>query len=147
MDCIFCDIIKGKAEAEILYENEKVISFLDIRPVNYGHTLVVPKKHYENFLVLPREELQALVEAVQLISGAVRESINADGFNIVVNNGKAAGQSVFHFHFHIIPRFNNDFKFKPNFKSYATGSMKEFADKIRLACLNLSDAKVKTNLE
>ena len=147
MDCIFCDIIKGKAEAEILYENEKVISFLDIRPVNYGHTLVVPKKHYENFLVLPPEELQALVEAVQLISGAVRESINADGFNIVVNNGKAAGQSVFHFHFHIIPRFNNDFKFKPNFKSYATGSMKEFADKIRLACLNLSDPKVKTNLE
>ena len=144
MDCIFCDIIKGKAEAEILYENEKIISFLDIHPINFGHTLVVPKKHYENFLSLPQEELQDLFEALQLISGAVRESIKAEGFNIVVNNGAAAGQTVFHFHFHIIPRFNNDFKFKPNFKSYSTGSMKEFAEKIRLECLNLSvQSKVK----
>jgi histidine triad (HIT) family protein len=148
MDCVFCDIIKRKAEAEILYENEKVISFLDIRPINFGHTLVVPKKHYENFLSLPQVELHALFDALQFISVAVRESIKADGFNIVINNGKAAGQTVFHFHFHIIPRFNNDFKFKPDFKSYSAGLMKEFADKIRLGCLNLSDpSKVKTSFE
>ncbi len=132
MDCIFCDIINGKSEAEILYEDENIISFLDIRPVNYGHTLVVPKKHYDNFLSLTSTELNYLINGLQTISRAVEKSVKADGFNIVVNSGKAAGQTVFHFHFHIIPRFTNDFSFSPNFKKYSNGSMKEFADKIRI---------------
>ena len=131
MDCIFCDIINGKSEAEILYEDENIISFLDIRPVNYGHTLVVPKKHCDNFLSLTSVELNYLINGLQIISRAVEKSVKADGFNIIVNNGKAAGQTVFHFHFHIIPRFANDFSFRPNFKKYSNGSMKEFADKIR----------------
>ncbi len=132
MDCIFCDIINGKSEAEIIYEDENIISFLDIRPVNYGHTLVVPKKHYDNFLSLTSTELNYLINGLQTISLAVEKSVKADGFNIVVNSGKAAGQTVFHFHFHIIPRFTNDFTFSPNFKKYSNGSMKEFADKIRI---------------
>ncbi len=132
MDCIFCDIINGKSEAEILYEDENIISFLDIRPVNYGHTLVVPKKHCDNFLSLTSAELIYLINGLQIISRAVEKSVKADGFNIIVNNGKAAGQTVFHFHFHIIPRFANDFSFRPNFKKYSNGSMKEFADKIRI---------------
>ncbi len=132
MDCIFCDIINGKSEAEILYEDENIISFLDIRPVNYGHTLVVPKKHCDNFLSLTSVELNYLINGLQIISRAVEKSVKADGFNIIVNNGKAAGQTVFHFHFHIIPRFANDFSFRPNFKKYSNGSMKEFADKIRI---------------
>ena len=132
MDCIFCDIINGKSEAEIIYEDENIISFLDIRPVNYGHTLVVPKKHYDNFLSLTSTELNYLINGLQTISRAVQKTVKADGFNIVVNSGKAAGQTVFHFHFHIIPRFTNDFSFSPNFKKYSNGSMKEFADKIRI---------------
>jgi histidine triad (HIT) family protein len=132
MDCIFCDIIGGKSEAEILYEDENIISFLDIRPVNYGHTLVIPKKHFDDFLSVPPEDMNRLINGLQFVSAAVKKSINADGFNIVVNNGKAAGQTVFHFHFHIIPRFANDFKFKPNFKKYSNGSMKEFAEKIKV---------------
>jgi histidine triad (HIT) family protein len=132
MDCIFCDIINGKSEAEIIYEDENIISFLDIRPVNYGHTLVVPKKHYDNFLSLTSTELNRLINGLQTISRAVQKTVKADGFNIVVNSGKAAGQTVFHFHFHIIPRFTNDFSFSPNFKKYSNGSMKEFADKIRI---------------
>lgn len=132
MDCIFCDIINRKSEAEIIYEDENIISFLDIRPVNYGHTLVVPKKHFDNFLSIAKSELNYLINGLQLISRAVEKSIKADGFNIVVNNGKAAGQTVFHFHFHIIPRITNDFSFRPNFKKYSNGSMKEFADKIRV---------------
>ena len=132
MDCIFCDIINGKSEAEIIYEDENIISFLDIRPVNYGHTLVVPKKHYDNFLSLTSTELNYLINGLQTISRAVEKSVKADGFNIVVNSGKAAGQTVFHFHFHIIPRFTNDFSFSPNFKKYSNGSMKEFANKIRI---------------
>jgi histidine triad (HIT) family protein len=132
MDCIFCDIIAGKSEAEILYQDENIISFLDIRPVNYGHTLVVPKKHCDDFLSLTSAELNYLIKGLQVISAAIERSVKADGFNIVVNKGKAAGQTVFHFHFHIIPRFTNDFSFRPNFKKYSNGSMKEFADKIRI---------------
>ena len=132
MNCIFCDIINKKANAEILFENEKVLAFLDIRPVNYGHTLVIPKTHSENFLSVGGEELSELIRSTQIISDAIVRSLKPDGFNIVANNGAVAGQSVFHFHFHIIPRFKNDaFSFKPNLKSYNNGSMREFADKIR----------------
>ena len=134
MNCIFCDIINKKAKAEILFENDKIISFLDIRPVNYGHTLVISKKHFENFLSVPDEELYELIKVTKAISNAIVKSLTPDAFNIVANNGTAAGQSVFHFHFHIIPRFkNDDFAFKPNLKRYDNGLMKEFAEKIRLA--------------
>lgn len=133
MNCIFCDIVNGRGEAEILYENENVISFLDIRPVNYGHALVIPKKHYENFTALPAEELANLISATQFLSSKIKSSLDAEGFNIIVNNGVAAGQTIFHFHFHIIPRFSNDFKFKPIFKSYENGNIKEYAEKIRSA--------------
>ena len=140
MDCIFCDIIEGKSEAEIIYEDENIISFLDIRPVNYGHTLIIPKKHYDNFLSVSIEDMNRLTTALKIVSAAVKKSVNADGFNIVVNNGEAAGQTVFHFHFHIIPRFENDFRFKPSFKEYSNGSMKEFAGKIRLELNKQNDS-------
>jgi histidine triad (HIT) family protein len=134
MNCIFCDIINKKANAEILFENESVLAFLDIRPVNYGHTLVIPKIHYENFLALPEEELCELIKVTKNLSGTITNSLNLEGFNIVANNGMAAGQSVFHFHFHIIPRFkDDDFRFRPNLKQYNSGSMREYADKIRAA--------------
>src|SRR5690554_368016 len=132
MDCIFCDIIAGKSEAEILFENENVISFLDIRPVNYGHTLVITQKHYENFQSVPPDDLTHLMKATQLLAPAVIKGVNADGFNLIVNSGKAAGQTIFHFHFHIIPRYHNDFRFKPDFKTYSEGSKKEIADKIKI---------------
>ncbi len=132
MNCIFCDIIEGKSKAEIIYEDDNIISFLDIRPVNFGHALVIPKNHYKDFISVPEEELNYLIRGTKIMSHAIMESLKPDGFNIVANNGTAAGQSVFHFHFHIIPRFlSDDFKFKPNLKSYKSDSMKEFADKIR----------------
>jgi histidine triad (HIT) family protein len=134
MDCIFCDIIQRKSPAEIIYEDEKVISFLDIRPINYGHTLVIPIKHYEDFISVPADEMNAVINVTQTISEAVSKSLKADGFNIIANNGAAAGQRVFHFHFHIIPRYNTDnFHFRPILKNYKNGSMKEIADKIRSA--------------
>ena len=132
MNCIFCDIINKKANAEILYENERVAAFLDIRPVNYGHTLIIPKAHSENFLSVSEENLLELIRITKMISGAIYKSLNPDGINIVTNNGIAAGQSIFHFHFHIIPRYKDDaINFKPNLKSYNNGTMREFADKIR----------------
>ena len=131
MECIFCNIAAGKSEAEILFEDENIAAFLDIQPINYGHTLVVPKKHYDNFLTVPKDELEKLINATQFIAGAVKRSMNADGFNVISNNGDSAGQTVYHFHFHIIPRFKTDFDFKPNLKSYGTGAMREYADQIR----------------
>jgi len=131
MECIFCEIKNRNAEAEILFEDEHIIAFLDIQPVNYGHTLVITKNHYDNFLTVPKDELNRLMLATQFIAGAVKRSMNADGFNIISNNGNSAGQSVYHFHFHIIPRFNHDFNLKPAVKSYSTGSMKEYADQVR----------------
>lgn len=131
MECIFCNIIDKKSEAEFIFESDNVVAFLDIAPVNYGHTLVIPKKHYDNFLTVPADELDQLMKATQLISGAVKRSMNADGFNVISNNGDSAGQSVYHFHFHIIPRFKSDFNLKPNVKSYSSGVMKEYAEKIR----------------
>ena len=131
MECIFCNIKDKKAEAEIIFEDDHIIAFLDIQPINYGHTLVIPKKHYDNFLTVPKDELDRMTHATQFIAGIVKRSLNADGFNIISNNGQSAGQSVFHFHFHIIPRYNNDFSLRPAVKNYASGSMKEYGEKIR----------------
>ncbi len=136
MNCIFCDIVNRKAPSEIIYEDENTIGFLDISPLNFGHSLVIPKNHFENFLDIPKSELESVVVATQKISEAIKSSMSTDGLNIVANTGKAAGQTVFHFHFHIIPRFNSDnFHFKPVFKNYENGLMKEFADKIRKAVI------------
>jgi len=139
MECIFCNIIKGNAEAEIVFEDDSIIAFLDIQPINYGHTLIVPKIHYDNFLTVPSDVLSKLTIAIQFIAGVVKRSVNADGFNVITNNGNSAGQTVFHFHFHIIPRFDEDFNFKPRLKNYSTVSMKEYADKIRSAVSKYKD--------
>lgn len=131
MECIFCNIRDRKAEAEIIFEDEHVLAFLDVQPVNYGHTLVIPKKHYDNFLTVPKDELGKLIRASQFIAGVVKRSLNADGFNVISNNGNPAGQSVYHFHFHIIPRFNNDFTLKPVVKNYSEGALQEYGGQIR----------------
>lgn len=131
MECIFCNIKDRKADAEIIFEDENILAFLDIQPVNYGHTLVIPKKHYDNFLTVPKDELDKIMHVTQFIAGIVKRSLSADGFNVISNNGNSAGQSVFHFHFHIIPRFNNDFSLRPAVKSYTSGTLKDYGEKIR----------------
>ena len=131
MECIFCNIRDREAEAEIIFEDEHVLAFLDIQPVNYGHTLVIPKKHYDNFLTVPEDELDKIIHATQFLAGVVKRSLNADGFNVISNNGNPAGQSVYHFHFHIIPRFNNDFNLKPKVKNYDPRRRQEFGNQIR----------------
>ncbi len=132
MNCVFCEIVSGTEKAEILYEDQDTIAFLDIRPFNFGHSLIVPRKHYENFLDVPSSQLQLLINITQMITAAIKESLMPEGFNILANNGSAAGQTIYHFHFHIIPRYkNDDFKFRVNLKQYSDGLMKEFAGKIR----------------
>ena len=107
-DCIFCKIVKGKIPCQKIYENEKVFAFLDIMPIHKGHTLVIPKEHHETLLDMPDDTLAELAKVAKKVSKAVKKATGADGFNIGQNNGAAAGQAVFHFHLHVIPRFNGD---------------------------------------
>jgi len=131
MDCIFCEIASKNSESEIIFENDKCVAFLDINPINFGHTLVVPKVHYDNFLTIPHEELNEITKVTQFLAGAIKRSLNSDGFNIISNNGTSAGQSVFHFHYHIIPRYENDFHMKPHTKEYNDNEVVEYANKTR----------------
>ncbi len=108
--CIFCAIVKGEIPAQIVYSDTHFLAFLDINPVNPGHLLVVPKQHYEVFPQLPDELNAAFMKLLKILCAAVFEATNAQGVNIVQNNGAAAGQAVNHVHFHVFPRFDNDGK-------------------------------------
>jgi histidine triad (HIT) family protein len=105
-DCVFCKIVRHEAPASRVYEDKDSAAFLSIRPINEGHTLVVPKKHYENIYEVPDEEVASLFQVVKKVAIAVRNAISAEGVRIVQNNGSAAGQVVFHLHVHIIPEYN-----------------------------------------
>jgi histidine triad (HIT) family protein len=101
--CIFCKIIQKEAPASIVYEDDKVIAFMSIQPINVGHTLVVPKTHYKNIYEIPDEEVAYLYKIVKKLSHSVKKAVNAEGMRIVQNNGGVAGQVIFHLHVHIIP--------------------------------------------
>ncbi len=103
--CVFCDIIAGNIPGKKVYEDEQVLAILDISQTTRGHTLVMPKKHYDNFLEMPNEEYGQLMEKVQLLSKKLMKNLEAPGCNILINTNEVAGQSVMHTHVHIIPRY------------------------------------------
>ena len=105
-DCIFCKIANKEIPAEIVYEDSNVIAFLDNCPVNLGHTLVIPKKHFETIADLTKENLDEINEVVLKLSKAILNF--ADGLNVNQNNRKAGGQEVPHYHAHLIPRYRGD---------------------------------------
>jgi histidine triad (HIT) family protein len=107
-DCLFCKIVRGELPSYKLYEDDKTIAFLDIFPVNAGHTLVVPKKHSTNIFDIASEDWLAVCEVVRKLSIAIEKGTAADGVNIAMNNREHAGQQVHHPHVHIIPRFKGD---------------------------------------
>lgn len=107
-NCLFCKIIKGEMPSFKVYEDKNFISFLTIGPVNKGHTLVVPKKHYETLLDIDKDKLGKLMGVVQKVTIAVIKVTKAEGFNVHINNKRAAGQLIDHLHIHIIPRYRND---------------------------------------
>ena len=107
-DCIFCKIIGRQEHAIVVYEDDHSIAFLDKYPLNPGHTLVLPKKHYAFMHEMPPEEVGRLFVSVAKVMRGVRKASKADGINIGQSNGRAASQDVFHIHVHIIPRFNAD---------------------------------------
>ncbi len=131
MDCLFCKIIKGEIPSHKIYEDENVLAFLDINPVNPGHTLVIPKKHSRNIFDIEKEDLENVVNTAQKICPAVQKAVNAKGVNVISNNEPVAGQIIFHTHFHIIPRFENDGLKHWSGKSYDDKEGKEIAEKIK----------------
>lgn len=107
-DCIFCKIVAREIPASIIYEDDSSIAFLDARPINPGHTLLVPKEHRANLYNMPDELLSRFMPTIKKLAIAIKKAVNADGINIGMNNDGAAGQIVMHHHTHIIPRHSND---------------------------------------
>ena len=111
-DCIFCKIVKKEIPSKIVFENKNNLAFLDIFPINDGHTIIIPKNHYQNIEDLPENELVDLFKLVKSLAVLIHKKLKIDGYNILQNNFEAAGQVIQHFHVHIIPRNNTDEKFK-----------------------------------
>jgi histidine triad (HIT) family protein len=129
--CLFCQIIAGTVPAEKIYEDEHTLAFLDIKPVNPGHALVIPKQHYENLLAMPEAEAEHLFVSVKRVAEAIQAAIPSDAFNIGMNNGAAAGQIIFHAHVHIMPRTKKDHYEPWHGKEYRAEEMKSVAAAIR----------------
>lgn len=131
-DCIFCKIAAGQIPVATVYEDAAVLAFLDIGPVSDGHTLVIPKSHYATVDECPAEVLAGLVQPIRRIAKAVVAATGCDGYNLLCNNGRAAGQLVHHVHFHVIPRVQGDgvFSHWPASK-YPEGKMEATAAAIR----------------
>ena len=106
--CIFCDLLNGAGEVSICYEDSSAIAFMDIQPVNLGHVLVVPREHYESLSDSPLDLAMHLFDVALRLSPVVRRLNGVEDMNLVVNSGHAAGQNVFHYHVHLIPRTAND---------------------------------------
>ncbi len=130
-DCLFCKIIKGEIPSVKVYENHGSIAFMDIRPVNPGHVLVVSKEHFKDLLEADDETLAAVAVACKKVAQAVKKAVNADGINLAANNGEAAGQVIPHLHWHIIPRFSSDDLRSWPHKETPIEEIKEAAEKIK----------------
>lgn len=107
-DCIFCKIVSNQVPSYKIFENDYIFAFLDISPINKGHTLIVPKKHFENILDIESEYLEQVIATAKNLSIQYKNSLKAVGFNILHASGKQAHQSIFHFHMHLIPRYEDD---------------------------------------
>ena len=126
-ECVFCKIVKGEIPSDIIYEDDEVLAFLDIKPVNFGHTLVIPKKHYEKMENTPDDTLSVVFENAKKLMEAVKEAMSADFVALSV-----IGIDVPHFHIHLIPRYFNDNMpiFWPR-KEYKNGEKEKIAEKIK----------------
>lgn len=130
-DCLFCKIVKGEIPSHKIYEDDFTYAFLDITPVNPGHTLVVPKKHSLNILDAGEKDICALTSVSKKIALKIIKAVGAEAFNLAVNNGSAAGQVVPHLHFHIMPRFPNDGHKLWSGKHIGSEELAKVAEKIR----------------
>jgi len=131
-DCVFCKMVAGQIPVTKIYEDEVILAFLDIGPVSDGHTLVIPRRHVEKLHDCPPELLGQVASRLGKIAEAITAAMNSDGYNVLCNNGRAAGQLVKHLHFHIIPRNTGDNLFSRWLAyEYAGGKMETLAARIR----------------
>ncbi|BAU29094.1 histidine triad (HIT) family protein [Aneurinibacillus soli] len=134
-NCIFCKIIQGEIPSAKVFENDHVLAFLDISQVTKGHTLIIPKTHRQDIFELESDIAANLFRVVPEIANAVKKQTGADGVNILNNNGKTAGQTVFHYHMHIIPRYGKEDGFHPHFvdhtADYTPTDLQQIAATIR----------------
>ena len=107
-DCIFCMIAGGEIPSNTIYEDDDFRVILDNGPATKGHALVLPKKHYSDLFEISDEAVAGAAKVAKKVAGTLKEKLGCDGLNLVQNNGAAAGQTVMHFHLHIIPRYAND---------------------------------------
>lgn len=107
-NCIFCKIASGEIPAATLYEDDQFRVILDLGPASKGHALILPKNHYADLFEIPQETAEKAMAVAKKVGTALKEALGCDGLNVVQNNGEAAGQTVFHFHMHLIPRYQND---------------------------------------
>ena len=107
-DCIFCKVIAGEIPGEIVDSDDRTVTVMDINPATRGHVVVIPREHSENLLAVSEDDLAATMAAVRRVTSRMQETLTPDGFNILNNMGRAAWQSIFHFHVHVIPRYRED---------------------------------------
>jgi len=131
-ECLFCKMVAEQIPVTKIYENDDILAFLDIGPISDGHTLVIPKQHYEKLGDCPPELLAKVASHLGKIAKAVSAAMNSDGYNVLCNNGRAAGQVIDHLHFHIIPRMSGDGVFNRwPYNKYSEGKIEEIAVQIR----------------
>lgn len=128
--CIFCQIIAGEIPSYKVYEDEKIIALLDIKPVNPGDILAVVKKHYRNFEEITEEDFTALMLVSKKMGALLKEKLGAEGYNLSVNNDPAAGQTIPHVHVHLIPRHADDGHLPWRQSAYAPGEAEEVLKKL-----------------
>lgn len=131
--CIFCKIAKKEIPSNILYEDDTVLVFLDISQAGEGHALVVPKKHFANILVIDDYDYMHTMAVAKKVACVLKKTFSCDGINILNNCGEVAGQTVDHFHVHVIPRYNNDnvtIKWKDNNKKYSQEDFEQLKNRI-----------------
>lgn len=133
-NCVFCKIVKGEIPASKIYEDEHVLAFLDISQVTKGHTLVIPKTHHIDVFDLPEETSQHIFSVVPKLASAIKHTYKAEGLNLVNNNGDIAGQTVFHYHVHLIPRYGKGDGFgavwKDHSAEYTSEDLKQISKEI-----------------
>ncbi len=134
MDCVFCKIVSGEIPCEKVLEGEHTMAFLDLYPVNKGHVLVIPKRHYFRFDEIDLPTLHEMVETAQRVAAAQVYALSAEGYNLLMNNGEVAGQEILHAHLHVVPRFSGDqMRFGWRHLEYAKGELADYGKRLKSA--------------
>ncbi|HPU62737.1 MAG TPA: HIT family protein [Mobilitalea sp.] len=130
-NCIFCKITAGEIPSSVIYEDDDFKVILDIAPAAKGHAIILPKKHFADIFELDEDTAKKVLVVAKKVAAALKKELNCDGLNLLQNNGQAAGQSVFHIHFHLIPRYHGDnVKVPWTTGKYEDGEAKELAERI-----------------